>query len=329
MDVLKCLAIFLVVIGHCIQRSYVAMVASTEAFYGDPFFKFIYGFHMPLFMAISGFFFYYTIHKYAFKNVVKSRFLKIIVPIVSWHIIWMIMDGFSNQGNGYTVLTFVAGFLKHYWFLWAIFYCSMIVLLVENFGERRRYLVYALIIVLSVLLPNFFNVERYAYLFPFYLVGYLYCERCRNFEAKHTCLMMFMGGGIFLYFIALGYYDYDDYIYTTGSCVIKDKSLSMEQLYIDLFRILVGILGVVSIYGLSLTSKLIKIPNWITKIGSKTLGIYIIHMFFTPIISELSIGVNYFIIVVEAIVLITISYYITIMLEKNKYLSKLLLGKYT
>lgn len=328
MDVLKCLAIFFVVIGHCIQRSYVAMDSSTEEFYYDGLFRFIYGFHMPLFMAISGFFFYITIQKYAYKEIIKSRFLKLVVPIVSWHIIWMISDGFSNQGDGYTFLTFLAGFLKHYWFLWAIFYCSIIVLVIETFNKRRRYVAYVLIVIISCFFPNFFNVERYVWLFPFFLGGYLYCSKCRAFEENHTRLLMSLGGGIFLiYLITLSYYNYEDYIYTTGTCIIKNGGLSVPQLYIDLFRLLVSILGVVSAYGLSLTTKLVKVPNWITKIGSRTLGIYIIHMFFTPLISEFAIGVNYIIIVLEAIFLIVLSYFITILLEKNKYISRLLLGK--
>ena len=326
MDVLKCLAIFLVVIGHCIQRSYVAMDASTEAFYYDGLFKFIYGFHMPLFMAISGFFFYYTIRKYSYKEIIKTRFLKLVVPIVLWHIIWMITDGFNNQGNGYTVLSFIAGFLKHYWFLWAIFYCSIIVLFIETCVKRRRYVAYFFIILISLFLPNFFNVERYVWLFPFYLGGYMYFEKCRDFEEKHTHLMSCMGGAFLIYLFALVYYGYEDYIYTTGTCIIKEGRISILQLHIDLFRLFVGILGVVSVYGLSLTTKLIKVPNWITKIGSRTLGIYIIHMFFTPIISEFAIGVNYIIIILEAVALIALSYFITILLEKKRILNKLLLG---
>ena len=327
MDVLKCIAIFLVVIGHCVQRSYVGMDASTEAFYSDELFKFIYGFHMPLFMAISGYFFYNTIHKYAYKDIIKSRFMRLVVPIAFWHIIWMITDGFSNQGHGYTILTFLAGFLKQYWFLWAIFYCSIIVLMVETFLKSKRYMVYLVLVIISLLLPNFFNVDRYVFLFPYYLLGFLYCEKYSDFEAKHPHIIMGLGGAILLYLFALGYFDYEDYIYTSGTCVIKDGRFSIDQLYIDLFRLAVGVLGVVSIYGLSLTSKLITIPFWITRIGSKTLGIYIIHMFFTPLISEYPLGVNYFLIVLEAFVLIMVSYFITILLEKNKYLSKCLLGK--
>ena len=198
LDGLKCLAILLVVMGHCIQRSYVAMDPETDAFYYDSIFKFIYGCHMPLFITISGFFFYNSLQKYSFKDLIKSRFLKLIVPIIAWHIIWMITDGFSNQGEGYTMVSFVAGFLKQYWFLWAVFYCSIVVLFVEGLiKERIKLIIYSLLIVLSLFLPNILNIDRYVYLFPFYLIGFLYCKYCRDFECKNTRVIMGLGGGHF------------------------------------------------------------------------------------------------------------------------------------
>lgn len=57
-DIVKGVAILLVVIGHQIQGS----CGNTEVFAEDPIFKFIYGFHMPLFMLISGYFFFYSTH---------------------------------------------------------------------------------------------------------------------------------------------------------------------------------------------------------------------------------------------------------------------------
>lgn len=48
LDVLKGFAIFLVVMGHAIQYNQVD-------FDTNPVFRFIYSFHMPLFMFVSGF----------------------------------------------------------------------------------------------------------------------------------------------------------------------------------------------------------------------------------------------------------------------------------
>lgn len=58
-DCIKGGAIILVVLGHCIQF----MGPSSYNFFDNFRFKSIYSFHMPLFMAVSGYLFSVTIKK--------------------------------------------------------------------------------------------------------------------------------------------------------------------------------------------------------------------------------------------------------------------------
>lgn len=53
-DLLKAFAIYLVILGHVLQY-----VVFKSIFFKDPLWCFIYTFHMPLFILISGFFFSY------------------------------------------------------------------------------------------------------------------------------------------------------------------------------------------------------------------------------------------------------------------------------
>lgn len=55
-DVLKLFAIYLVIWGHCIQ--YLISRYPPE----EPMWYFIYSFHMPLFMIVSGFFLFHLIN---------------------------------------------------------------------------------------------------------------------------------------------------------------------------------------------------------------------------------------------------------------------------
>lgn len=50
LDLLKCFAIFLVIWGHSIQYF------KSTAYFDEPIYRIIYSFHMPLFMALSGYF---------------------------------------------------------------------------------------------------------------------------------------------------------------------------------------------------------------------------------------------------------------------------------
>ena len=54
-DLLRGFAIVLVVLGHCIQNGSGADYRSEALYFSDRFYQFIYSFHMPLFMMISGY----------------------------------------------------------------------------------------------------------------------------------------------------------------------------------------------------------------------------------------------------------------------------------
>ena len=58
-DFIRGIAVFFMVLGHCIQYGSGTCVSSTGAFLNDYLFKFMYSFHMPLFMFLSGYVFFY------------------------------------------------------------------------------------------------------------------------------------------------------------------------------------------------------------------------------------------------------------------------------
>ena len=79
-DTVKALLIFLVILGHVVQF-FMYHDSENLDFWGDPMFKGIYIFHMPLFMLISGFF--------AAKSIAKRGYLalpryvqRLIIPCV-------------------------------------------------------------------------------------------------------------------------------------------------------------------------------------------------------------------------------------------------------
>lgn len=81
-DMLKGIAIFMVVMGHVITFC-VREIDST------PLFKFIGEIHMPLFFFISGWFGYRTINVTNLKSIVVSRFKQLIVPMVAVSALWI------------------------------------------------------------------------------------------------------------------------------------------------------------------------------------------------------------------------------------------------
>ena len=53
-DVIKGIAVLLMLLGHSIEYGMGAEYFESKAYMNNQFFQFIYGFHMPLFMFLSG-----------------------------------------------------------------------------------------------------------------------------------------------------------------------------------------------------------------------------------------------------------------------------------
>ncbi len=83
-DILKSLAVFLVILGH-VSSTY----DSRE--YSSPLALWIYSFHMPLFMMLSGMFFKYSLRK-DFKTLLIDKSRLLLLPLLSWGIINFIIE---------------------------------------------------------------------------------------------------------------------------------------------------------------------------------------------------------------------------------------------
>lgn len=79
-DAIKALAIWLVVLGHCIQY------LSGLDFWNDRWFQFIYSFHMPLFFMVSGFFFASST-KLTIWEFLRKKCLTLLLPCFVWGIV--------------------------------------------------------------------------------------------------------------------------------------------------------------------------------------------------------------------------------------------------
>lgn len=74
LDVLKGGTIILVVFAHCIQFGSGEQFYANQHYFSDSLFSFIHGFHMPLFMAVSGFLFWNSVNRHSSAHVAASRF---------------------------------------------------------------------------------------------------------------------------------------------------------------------------------------------------------------------------------------------------------------
>lgn len=111
-DFLKGIAILLVILGHSVQ------VLTIKPF-DDYLFNFIYSFHMPLFMFLSGFVSYKN--EVNLSEVIK-RFYQLIIPFF----VWPLFSCLLLKGNFDIAIwkDIVEQPDKGLWFFWTLFFIS-------------------------------------------------------------------------------------------------------------------------------------------------------------------------------------------------------------
>lgn len=327
-DFLKGIAIILVVFAHSIQFSSGHYFFEKNLYFENSIFKIIYSFHMPLFMIISGYLFYYSVAKNNFWKNVHNRVMKNLVPIIAWSVIPITINLLSL--NAYSIYNIakaiVAGVVYNLWFLWAVLLCSIVVLLCNKFF-KDSIMIYILLFIVSLFIPNILNFNLYVFMFPYFVFGYLYNKSSREID-KNINWKIIIFGLLFIYM--LNYYNYDCYIYNTGTYILNNFNY---QIFIDIYRYLIGFVG--SVFIILLVIKFFeripnKIRNLIAMIGERSFIIYIITDYlFAYVIKEITYsfsGVNYLLCIIGTIILIIMSNIVYMLLKKIKLTNVLLLG---
>ena len=173
-DFIKGVTILLVLVGHAIQYCYGTEYFLQGAYFSNPMFKFIYTFHMPLFMAVSGYLLQQTLNHRTEQEVAKRRLRQLGLPILSFGVLafaikWTVYPTFDIIGCAKELFSTIVGNL---WFLWALLYNQLLLLLIRRMGDKVW--MYVLAGVLIYLIPdNSYIPTRYTFLYPFLVVGYM------------------------------------------------------------------------------------------------------------------------------------------------------------
>lgn len=333
-DFYKFFAIVTVVIGHSIQYGS-GTVFLSEPLLENPVFRFIYSFHMPLFMLISGYLFYCSITNHSFLHNIISRFTSLFVPIVVWNIIPFIAYIRHDKPQTFLRLLhdYFATMINNSWFLWAIFYCSLAVLLANRLFKDNIW-IYLLGLIATFITPDSYNLFLYKFMYPYFLVGYFYhrtSARIAEAAIKQQNERIIFTFLTIIYFAMLLFFHTDSYIYSSKYTLL-DRDL-LPQLGIDTFRFSIGLVG--SLWILFILKKLYSLlPEQISKclciIGRNSLGIYmssgLIFSYILPRLTGFINSLNYLIVLGEAAIILLGTLLFTMLLKKWSVTNFLFLG---
>lgn len=188
LDSLKGLLIIMVVIGHVIQFS-------NPDYQHDILFRFIYSFHMPLFLAISG----YLTYKPKYDSVlIKKRAVQLLVPFVAWAFLSPVLQkGVIDIDTTFNALLYPDNGL---WFLYNLFVYSAIFniseRLSEMFAKKQELILCAFVFLLFCAMAVFktkFNCSQLCWYLPFFVIGY-YMRKYSELVEKRESLILVLGG---------------------------------------------------------------------------------------------------------------------------------------
>ena len=326
-DVIKGIAIILVVIGHCIQFGSGRACLESEDFFNDPLFMFIYSFHMPLFMLVSGYLFANTI-KRGTNEIIKREAGTILLPLISWNTIDLCIN--LLLGQKYTLSILFLSYFHALWFLRALFFCCMVVLLMNRVFKDNISCYLALVAILH-LIPNRILPNIFVFTIIFFILSYLYClnNRGQSISTNHRIVLFTVSCVTFI--LLLTFFKDTYFIYRSNTCIINGKYSPLTTIYINIYRYLTATTCCITII-LAIHYLYQKLHHVIisalTVIGQASLCIYIINSLFNEfILVYLPFShINYLITIAETITTIATSYGIYKLLKLNTINSTIFLG---
>lgn len=180
-DNLKCLLILLVVLGHCLQ--------DTGCDSNNVLFRFIYSFHIPLFMAVSG---YVSQKKNTPWATIQKRALQLVVPFLAWGIIKSCITPTIQ------LLDIIKYPDKGLWFLLALFFITLIIKLCEEISKATKINI-GIVIFSSVAVLYYiafyirfqlFGIQFVAWQLPFYCLGWYIKNHSFTLNKQTAAIML-------------------------------------------------------------------------------------------------------------------------------------------
>jgi fucose 4-O-acetylase-like acetyltransferase len=303
----KGIGIIMVVIGH--------YYPNQSPLYWELIRKFIYGFHMPLFLILSGYLFskYHDTQKLNL-SFLKKKFTRLIIPFISIAIfafaIKFVAGQFYTLRHPVSVNSFMSIFITSkgtyfplLWFLYSLFIIFTIYPIL-NLVLRSKFLIFFIsILLLFINWPRYFYLNHVFVSFPFFCFGALFSRQIDfdTLENRKLIYLLLIGTILltFTYFFAMPFIE--------------------DLLYIKVTKLIIGISGSLTIISLAaILNKGLNLNHFLYVIGFYSMSIYLLHTIFSSSISIINYQIlktNYFII--PALFGITIGIFLPLLLEMH------------
>ncbi len=265
LDALKCVSIFLVLWAHAIQHLTNADCVENGVY------RWIYSFHMPLFMLISGYFSVRSM-RLDWRSFVLKKLHQIALPGVTWPRLFALI-GVLFLGEQFILPKAFTDWIP-YWFLWAILICNVLAFVGGKFQYGRW-----VMLVVSQVIP-FANV---IYMYPAFMMGQLVYEH-KDWQRKNIKNILMVSAIVYL--ISICFWGANDWhLMAQTQAKLQEYGIMKAGLFYEgktVFKIVVNLSGSMLFFSLFTLSER-PWNNWFGKAlafaGKYTLAIYIIQCY--------------------------------------------------
>ncbi len=173
-DSFKCFLIFMVIWGHLLTPF------KSGNLYMQACENFLYTFHMPLFVFISGY----------FSTIDYSKVKKHVSRLIETYLVCQIISSFFTYiiSGTYSLFSLINPYCL-YWYLWCLIFWKAGLFLIFKFKEKFDISISSILIILIIIclfigyLPfTAFALNRFFTFFPFFILGYII--KIHDFKAK-------------------------------------------------------------------------------------------------------------------------------------------------
>lgn len=264
MDMLKGFAIIMVIAGHAVQY------LISGHYYDKEVYRLIYSFHMPLFMAITGFFASGGGGKYVSVKQLAKRTYHLLLPLVVY--------AFVMRFILHAIPRFSGCLIYNLWFLKSALCCTILFAITYLAPSRLRWIA----VILTLVLSQFLLIFNLKYMYPCFLGGAWLRNNMDWFMSKKKTITI-TSGIIWVVMVLF----FDEYFWSYIS-VEEHNILPFETLtdsgwwFILIYRTVLGLAGSLMFFGLfeAMATKGFHhtfIGRILNKVGQETLWIYVLQ----------------------------------------------------
>lgn len=290
-DYLKGLCVILVLVGHTI------IYTVPDSYIDNKIFLFIYSFHMPLFMFISGYFFYFSLSRHLYKDILLKKIKTLLFPIfifgTIYYFLTIIREGMPDNPLGKYYVTII----NTLWFLSALFVSCLIVLIVEKINKKKLirkniFLIYLFIVAILMMLPDTANSAGFKSTFPAFIFGF-YVNKLELFSWYKRHRIPTVAVALFIFSILFIFFEKNILFYISGVYLFNGERTVGVQLYYNVFRIIIGLVGSIAFIAVTeiIFNKLKMLSylnSFIIKFGRHSKGIYCFQMYLFVLYNKFS-----------------------------------------